>query len=170
MKRIRLIIISLLGFIPLSQAQMGFVDTKYILNKMPDYPDSLAKFNQYSAEWQREIDEKQAILDRMYKDFEKDEAMLSDSVKKNRTDAIFYHEKEVRDLQRKRFGFEGDLSKKRQELIKPLEDKINEAVKAVGARSPYKIILDKSEGITVIYSKSALDITEDVEKELGMIK
>jgi outer membrane protein len=170
MKKIHLTILSLFCFVAASQAQMAFVDSKFILKKMPDYADSLAKLNQLGVIWQKEIDDKQAILDRMYRDFERDEAMLSDSVKKFRTDDIFYHEKEVRDLQRLRFGFEGDLFKKKQELIKPLEDKINATIKAIAAKQGYGIVLDRSEGITVMYSKSTLDITEEVERELGLIK
>ena len=153
-----------------SPAQMAFVNTKYILTRMPDYPDSLAKLNNLTAFWQKEIDDKQAILDKMYKDFEKDEPLLTDESKKKRTDQIFYHEKELRDLQRTRFGYEGDLFKKKQELIKPIEDRVNVAVQSTAARLSYKVVLDKSEGNTVMYSKPTLDITEEVEKELGIIK
>ncbi len=95
-------------------------------------------------------------------------ALLTDEVTKKRTDDIFIHEKEVRDLQKLRFGFEGDLYKKRQEMLKPMEDRVNSAAKIVAIRMEYKIVLDKSEGITVMFSKSTLDITGDVEKELGM--
>jgi outer membrane protein len=153
-----------------SKAQMAFVNTKYILTRMPDYPDSLAKLNNLTALWQKEIDDKQAILEKMYKDFEKDEPLLTDDTKKKRTDQIFYHEKELRDLQRARFGFQGDLYKKKQELIKPIEDRVDVAVKSTAARLSYKIVLDKSEGNTVMYSKPTLDITEEVERELGIIK
>jgi outer membrane protein len=153
-----------------STAQMAFVNTKYILTKMPDYPDSLAKLNNLTAFWQKEIDDKQAILDKIYKDFEKDEPLLTDESKKKRTDQIFYHEKELRDLQRARFGYEGDLFKKKQELIKPIEDRVNLAVQSTAARLSYKVVLDKSEGNTVMYAKPTLDITEEVEKELGIIK
>jgi len=106
----------------------------------------------------------------MYKDFEKDEPLLTDDLKKKRTDQIFYHEKELRDLQRTRFGYQGDLFKKQQELIKPIEDRVNIAIRPTATRLSYKVVLDKSEGNTVMYSKSALDITEEVEKELGVIK
>ena len=152
------------------RAQMAFVDSKYILTRMPDYPDSLAKLNNLTLFWQKEIDDKQAILEKMYKDFEKDEALLTDESKKKRTDQIFIHEKELRDLQRMRFGFEGDLFKKKQELIKPIEDRVNVAVQSTAARLSYKVVLDKSEGNTVMYAKPTLDITEEVEKELGIIK
>jgi outer membrane protein len=168
MRKIFLLVFILSCFALVSHAQMVFVDTKYILNKMPDYRDSLAKLNQLTLIWQREIDDKQAILDKMYVDFQRDEPMLSDDLKKQRTDNIFIHEKEVRDLQRMRFGFEGDLFKKRQELIKPLEEKVDTAIQAVAFRQKYTMVLDKSEGITVMFSKPDLEITDDVMKELGM--
>jgi outer membrane protein len=170
MKKILLFILPLFAFALHSHAQIAFVDTRFILNKMPDYPDSIAKLNNLSALWQKEIDDKQAILDRMYKDFEKDEALLTDEVKKKRSDQIFNHEKELRDLQRSRFGFEGDLFKKKQELVKPIEDRVNIAIKSTATRLSYTIVIDKSEGNTVMFSKPTLDITEEVEKELGIIK
>ena len=147
---------------------MAFVDTKYILNRMPEYQDSLAKLNQLSAIWQREIDDKQAVLDKMKTDFERDAALLTEDLTKTRTADIYYHEKEVRDLQKLRFGFQGDLFKKGQEMLKPFQDKVYDAVKIVAIRMGYGIVLDKSEGITVMFFKPMLDITGNVEKELGM--
>jgi outer membrane protein len=170
MKKILLFTFPLFAFALATHAQIAFVDSHFILNKMPDYPDSIAKLNNLSAVWQKEIDDKQAILDKMYRDFEKDEAMLSDDLRKKRSDQIFIHEKELRDLQRSRFGFEGDLFKKKQELVKPIEDRVNIAIKSTASRLSYTIILDKSQGNTVMFSKSTLDITEEVEKELGIIK
>jgi len=170
MKRIVFFLFCFTAISFLSNAQIAFVNSKYIVTRMPDYPDSLAKLNNLTALWQKEIDDKQAILDKMYKDFEKDEPLLTDDLKKKRTDQIFYHEKELRDLQRTRFGYQGDLFKKQQELIKPIEDRVNIAIRSTATRLSYKVVLDKSEGNTVMYSKSALDITEEVEKELGVIK
>jgi len=168
MKKIILIALALLKFGLVSYAQMAFVDTKYILNKMPDYRDSLKKINQISVIWQKEIDDKQVIVDKMHEDFERDEVMLSDDLKKKRADDLFYHEKEVRDLQRSRFGYEGDLVKKRQELLKPLEDSVNNAIQKTATRMAFKIILDKSQGITVIYTATKLDITGEVLKDMGI--
>ena len=170
MKRIVFFLFCFTAVSFVSTAQMAFVNTKYILTRMPDYPESLAKLNNLTAFWQKEIDDKQAILEKMYKDFEKDEPLLTDESRKKRTDQIFYHEKELRDLQRTRFGYEGDLFKKKQELIKPIEDRVNVAVQSTATRLSYKVVLDKSEGNTVMYSKPTLDITEEVEKELGIIK
>jgi outer membrane protein len=146
----------------------AIVDTKYILDKMPDYKTAQKQLDQISAQWQREIDEKQVVLDKMYKDFEGEEVMLSDDLKKKREDELFNHEKEVRDLQRKRFGFEGDLFKKRQELIKPVQDKVYNAIQKIAVNRLYDFILDKSEGITVIFADPKLDKSDDVLKELGV--
>jgi outer membrane protein len=144
------------------------VDTKYILDKMPDYKTAQKQLDQISAQWQKEIDEKQVVLDKMYKDFEGEEVMLSDDLKKKREDELFNREKEVRDLQRKRFGFEGDLFKKRQELIKPVQDKVYNAIQKIAVNRMYDFILDKSEGITVIFADPKLDKSDDVLKELGV--
>src|SRR3984885_16148601 len=109
MKRIVLFMFCLTAISFVSHAQMAVVNTKYILTRMPDYPDSLAKLNNLTALWQKEIDDKQAILDKMYKDFEKDEPLLTDEFRKKRTDQIFYHEKELSDMQSASFGYERNL-------------------------------------------------------------
>lgn len=151
------------------QAQRyAIVDTKYILDKMPEYKEAQAKLDQFSEQWQKEIDMKQAALDKMYKDYEAEQVMLSEDLRKKREDEIFIKEKEVRDLQRKRFGFEGDLFKKRQELVKPVQDKVYTAIQKIAVARMYDFILDKSEGITVIFADPKLDKSEEVLKELGV--
>src|SRR3984885_13703022 len=151
-----------------AQARYAIVDTKYILDKMPEYKDAQKKLDQTSMQWQKEIDDRQASLDKMYKDYDAEQVMLSDTLKKKRGDQIFNKEKEVRDLQRKRFGFEGDLFKLRQELVKPIQDKVYNAIQQVAVNRMYDIILDKSEGITVIFADPKLDISEVVIKALGV--
>jgi outer membrane protein len=168
MKRILLIVFALISLELVSHAQIAFVDTRYILNKLPNYRDSLAKINQMGVVWQKEIDDKQVILDKMMNDFERDEVMLSDSIKKDRSDDLNYHQKEIRDLQRRRFGYEGDLVKKRRELLKPIEDSVNNIIKETATRLNYKIILDKSQGTTVMFANPKFDITDEVLKGLGM--
>jgi outer membrane protein len=156
-------------FVAASQAQRyAVVDTKYILDKMPEYKDAQKQLDQTSLQWQKEIDDKQSALDKMYKDYEAEQVMLSEELKKKREDELFNKEKEVRDLQRKRFGFEGDLFKKRQELIKPVQDKVYNAIQKIAVNRLYDFILDKSEGITVIFADPKLDKSDDVLKELGI--
>ena len=144
------------------------IDSKYILEKLPDYKQSQTKLDQFSVQWQQEIEKKQADLDKMYKEYDAEQVMLSDELKKKREDELFNKEKEVRDLQKKRFGFEGDLFKKRQELIKPIQDKVYIAIQKLAVDKSYDFILDKSEGITVIFADPKLDRSDDVLKYLGV--
>jgi len=169
MKKLFFLALCFLALAPGLQAQRwAVVDTKFILDKMPEYKDAQKKLDQFSEQWQKEIDDKQATLDKMYKDFDAEQVMLSDALKKKRQDEIFVREKEVRELQRKRFGFEGDLFKKRQELVKPIQDKVYTAIQKIAVAKQYDIILDKSEGITVIFADPKLDKSEDVLRELGI--
>jgi outer membrane protein len=168
MRKILLCFLLAAGCFCMADAQhFAIVDTKYILEKMPEYKLAQKQLDQTSAQWQKEIDDKQAVLDKMYKDYEGEQVMLSEDLKKKREDELFNHEKEVRDLQRKRFGFEGDLFKKRQELIKPVQDKVYDAIQKIAVNRLYDFILDKSEGITVIFADPKLDKSDDVLKLLG---
>lgn len=144
------------------------IDTRFILDRMPDYAKAQKQLDGIAADWQKDIDNRQAVLDKMYKDYDAEQVMLSDDLKKKREDQLFIKEKELRDLQRQRFGFEGDLFKKRQELVKPIQDKVYNAVQKLSSQRGYDFVLDKSEGITIIFADPKLDKSEDVLKELGV--
>jgi outer membrane protein len=146
----------------------AIIDTRYILDKMPEYAEAKKKLDATANMWQKEIDNKQAELDNMYRNFEAEKVMLSAELIKKREDELFNKEKEVRDLQKKRFGFEGDLFAERQKLIKPIQDKVYTAVQKLAVARSYDFILDKSEGITVIFADPKLDRSEDVLRELGV--
>ena len=169
MKKITLAVSTfmLLGLSALCQ-KYAIIDTRYILDKMPEYKAAQAKLDDIAADWQKEIDSLQSQLNHMYKDYDAEQVMLSDELKKKREDQLFMKEKDLRDLQRKRFGFEGDLFKKRQELIKPVQDKVYDAVQKLASTRGYELVLDKSEGITVIFADPKLDKSDDVLRELGV--
>lgn len=169
MKKILLLTMVTLLFAGAMQAQKyAIIDTRYILDKMPDYKTAQKQLDDIAAEWQKDIDTKQTALDKMYKDYDAEQVMLSEDLQKKRRDQLFLKEKELRDLQRQRFGFEGDLFKKRQELIKPIQDKVYNAVQKISTQRGYDFVLDKSEGITIIFADPKLDKSEDVLKELGV--
>ncbi|MCW3088150.1 MAG: OmpH family outer membrane protein [Sediminibacterium sp.] len=169
MKKTLLLCIAFLGLALASQAQRyAIIDTKYILNKIPEYKDADKKLQLIGEQWQKEIDDKQVQLDKMYKNYEAEQFMLTDELKKKREDELFAKEKEVRDLQKRRFGYEGDLFKERQKLVKPVQDKVFNAVQKLAIARSYDFILDKSEGITVIFADPKLDKSDDVLKELGI--
>lgn len=169
MKKIFLLAASLLFISLATQAQRyAVIDSKYILEKIPDYKEAQKKLDEFSRLWQQELDQKQVAVDKMFKDYDAEQVMLPDNLKKKREDELYNKEKELRDLQRKRFGFEGDLFKKRQELIKPIQDRVYNAVQKLAVDKQYDFILDKSEGITVIFADPKLDKSEDVLKNLGV--
>ena len=155
------------GIVGFSQ-KYAIIDTRYILDKMPDYKEAQKQLDEIAAGWQKEIDAKQVELDKMYKDYEGEQVMLTEELRKKREDQLFNKEKDLRDQQRKRFGFEGDLFKKRQELIKPIQDKVYNAVQKMAVGRGYDFVLDKSEGITIIFADPKLDKSEDILKDLGV--
>ncbi|MFN5144488.1 MAG: OmpH family outer membrane protein [Bacteroidota bacterium] len=144
------------------------VDTRYILDKMPEYRNAQQQLDVMAATWQQQIDSMQTALDRLYREFDAEQVMLTAELKKRKEDQLFNKEKELRDLQRRRFGFEGDLFRKRQELVKPVQDKVYNAIQKLAASRGYDFVLDKSEGITIIFADPKLDKSEEVLKELGI--
>ncbi|MBI2284029.1 MAG: OmpH family outer membrane protein [Bacteroidetes bacterium] len=165
-------VLLLMAFVALAIAgnaqRYAIIDTKYILGKIPEYRDADKKLQLIGEQWQKEIDDKQAQLDKMYKNYEAEQFMLTDELKKKREDELFQREKEVRDLQKRRFGYEGDLFKERQKLVKPVQDKVYNAVQKMAISKAYDFVLDKSEGITIIFADPKLDKSEDVLRELGI--
>ncbi len=167
-KIISIILLLTLSYSVSNAQRYAIIDSKYILSKIPDYKDAQKKLDQFSEMWQQEIDQKQSVIDKMRKDFEAEQVMLPDNLKQKREDEIFNKEKDLRDLQRKRFGFEGDLFKKRGELIKPIQDKVYNAIQKLAVEKQYDFILDKSEGITVIFADPKLDKSEEILKSMGI--
>jgi len=169
MKKVLFLFVTGLLFTLTAVAQRyAIIDSKYILDKVPEYKEAQQKLDQFSTLWQQEIDQRQTAMDRMYKEFDAEQVMLPDNLKKKREDELFNKEKELRDLQRRHFGFEGDLFKKRQELIKPIQDRVYNAIQKLAVEKQYDFILDKSEGITVIFADPKLDKSEDVLRNLGV--
>jgi len=162
------IVAALLACSTVNAQKYAIIDTRFILDKMPEYKDAEKKLQLVSEQWQKDIDQQQADLNKMYKDYDAEQFMLSDELKKKREDELFNKEKDLRDLQKKRFGYEGDLFKERQKLVKPIQDKVYNAVQKIAVARGYDFILDKSEGITVIFADPKLDKSQDVLDALGI--
>lgn len=170
MKKLLFVALMVLGTTMSMKAQQRYavIDTKYILERIPAYKEADAKLKLTGEQWQKEIDDLQVQLDKMYKNYESEQFMLTEALKKKREDELFEKEKQVRDLQKKRFGYEGDLFKERQRLIKPVQDKVYDAIQKIATSRSYDFVLDKSEGITIIFADPKLDKSDDVLKELGI--
>jgi len=169
MRNILFVLLFAVGFSLNAGAQKyAIIDTKYILSKMPEYVDADKKLQQISDQWQKDIDNLQSQLTTMYENYDAEQYMLSDDLKKKREDELFNKEKELRDLQKKRFGYEGDLFKERERIVKPIQDKVYNAVQTMAVAHGYDFVLDKSEGITVIFADPKLDRSSDILQQLGI--
>lgn len=146
------------------------IDSKYILDKLVDYKDAQARLDQMSKSWQTEIDGKMQEVDRMYKAYQAERAILSDDMRKKREDEIVQKEKAAKDLQKQRFGYEGDLFKERQKLVKPIQDKVFNAVQKMAMSKGFDMVLDKAGGVTLFYADPKLDKNDEVLKLLGINK
>jgi outer membrane protein len=168
MKKLIIVLLVVLSAFQIQAQRYCVIDSKYILENLPEYKQAQTKLDEVSANWQKEIDAKLQEVDRMYKAYQAEQVMLSDEMKKRREDEIIKKEKEAKELQKKRFGFEGDLFKKRQELVKPVQDKVYNAVQKMAASKGYEIIFDKSADLSVFYNDPKLDKSDDILRELGV--
>jgi len=147
--------------------KIGVVDTQYILDNMSEYTIAQDQIDDLAVEWQREIEKLFQEIDQLYQKFVAEAPILPEEEKRRRQEQIEQREREAKELQRKRFGREGDLFKKRQELIQPIQEKVYNAIKEIAEADNYAIILDKSAGTAVAYARSRVDISDDVLKRLG---
>jgi outer membrane protein len=168
MKKLLIVLLVVLSAFQIQAQRYCVIDSKYILENLPEYKQAQTKLDEVSANWHKEIDAKLQEVDRMYKAYQAEQVMLSDEMKKRREDEIIKKEKEAKELQKKRFGFEGDLFKKRQELVKPVQDKVYNAVQKMAASKGYEIIFDKSADLSVFYNDPKLDKSDDILRELGV--
>jgi outer membrane protein len=168
MKKLLFILVAVLATTQIQAQRYCVIDSKYILDNLPEYKQAQTKLDEASAVWQKEIDAKLQDVDRMYKSYQAEQVMLSDEMKKKREDEIVKKEKEAKDLQKKRFGFEGDLFKKRQELVKPVQDKVYNAVQKMASSKAYDIIYDKSADLSVFYADPKIDKSDDILRDLGV--
>ncbi len=150
-----------------SAQKYAFVNTDYILDNIPEYTDAQAQLDELSATWQKEIDAKFAEIDKMYKSYQNEAVLLPEDMKKKREEDIIKKEREAKDLQKKRFGKDGDLFKKRQELIKPIQEKIYNAIEDIATAENYAVIFDKATNATLIYTNPKYDVSEQVLEKMG---
>lgn len=170
MKRIFAIILMMAGFGLTYAQKYAFVDTEYILNNIPAYKVAQDQLDKYSADLQKEIEAKYAEIDNLYKKYQAEKVLLTDEMKNKREEEIVTKEKEVKELQKKYFGQDGALFKKREELIKPIQDEIYNAIKEIAAEGGFAAIFDTSADATIIYSDPKYDKSDQVLQKLGYKK
>jgi outer membrane protein len=168
MKKIVSFVVILMAFAGFARAQkIAYVDTQYILDNLPEFTEAQAQLDELSNMWQKEIEAKFAEVDKMYKDFQAQSLLLPDDMKKKKEQAIVDKDKEAKALQMQRFGKDGDLFKKRQELVKPIQEKIYNAIQDIATNNNYGLILDKAGALTLIYASPKYDISDEILGQLG---
>lgn len=134
----------LLSATSLTAQKFVFVDTDYILNKIPEYKDAQTRLDEMAVVWKDEIDKKYKEIDNMYRKFQAEQYLLDEETKIRRENDIVAKEKEAKDFQQQKFGFEGELFKKRQELINPIQDKVYNAIAELAKNRGYDFIFDRA--------------------------
>ena len=168
MKNIVLILAVSFLVVTTTQAQkFAYVDTDYILNKIPEFKQAQDKLDDFSADWQKEIEGKYADVEQMYRAYQQEQVLLTDEMKTKREEAIIAKENAAKNLQQKYFGPTGDLYTKRQELIKPIQDKIQNAIQQLAANNKYQIIFDSSSDLILLYKDNNLDQSDKVLELMG---
>lgn len=143
------------------------VNTEYIMSNIPDYNQAQNQLNKQSQEWQKELEAKFAEIDKLYKTYQQEAYLLPDNLKRKREEEIVNKEKEVKELQMKRFGNGGDLDKKREELLRPIQEKVYSAIERIANEKNYAFVFDKSASNTVLFASSKYDISDQVLDLLG---
>lgn len=148
--------------------KFGYIDTNFILSKMPEYLKAQSEIEQLSTGWQKEVEDLQRGVEMAYVSLKAEEVLLTEEMKEERMTMIRKKETELKEYQRKVFGFGGLFFLKKQELIKPLQDKVWEAVEKVAKQNRLAIVFDKSGELVMIYTDPKHDYTDFVLEELGL--
>ena len=147
--------------------RFAFIDSEYIMENIPEVQAAEMEIEQLSVQWQADIEAKFAEIDRLYREYQAEAPLLPEEMKKQREDVIIQKEREAKELQMRRFGRDGDLFRKRQELIKPIQDRIYTAVEEIATRGNYAIIFDKAGGVTMLFTDMRYDLSDEVLQRMG---
>ncbi|RPH33941.1 MAG: OmpH family outer membrane protein [Bacteroidales bacterium] len=167
MKRVIIFAVFLLFASTLMAQKFAFVDSDYILKKIPSYKSAQEQLEKLSAQYQKEIETKYAEVDKLYQDYQAEKVLLTDEMRKKREDDIIIKERQAKELQMKYFGKDGLLFKKREELIKPIQDQVSNAIKELANEGGYAVIFDSSASPNMLYSNPRYDKSEEVLQKLG---
>ena len=165
----KLILIACLGlfFFTTHAQKFAYVDSDYILERVPEYQSAQEQLDKLTLSWQEDIEQLYQEIDQLYKKYQADQILLTQDMKVKRENEIINKEKGAKELQRKRFGPEGDLFTKRQELVKPIQDKIYNAIQDLATEKRYGVIFDKSGELSMLFADPDLDKSDDILRMLG---
>ena len=168
MKKLLFTFIFIFGTAFVFSQKYAYIDSDFILGSVPEYKESKDKLDKLADRWTKEIEERYEVLKMKKDNFAREEVLLPTEEKVKRKEEIEKLETEAMQMQKVRFGVNGDYFQKRQELIKPIQDKVYEAMQKVASKRNYSFVFDKANQSNLIYADSKLDISDDVLKEMGI--
>lgn len=145
----------------------AYVDTEYILENIPDYKDAQAELDKISVEWQKQLERRYSEIDKMYKNYQAEQILLTEDMKLKREDEIIKKEKAAKEYQKQKFGVDGELFQKRKELVKPVQDKVYKAISEIANYKKLGVVFDKSSALTMLYTNPKYNISDAVLKKMG---
>ena len=168
MKRLALCLVMAIFTVSMLFAQKyAYVDTEYILDNIPEYKDAQNQIDELALEYQEEVEGKYTEIERLYKNFQAEAVLMPEDIKNKKEGEIIAMENEVKDLQVQRFGKDGDLFLKREELVKPIQEKIFNAIEEIATEKNYAFVFDKAGSLTILFVKPKFDISDDVLDKVG---
>lgn len=167
MKRIILFTVAILFGTTLMAQKFAFVNSEYILKKIPSFKAAQEQLDKLSSQYQKEVEGKYAEVDKMYQDYQAEKVLLTEEMRQKREEEIIGKERQVKDLQMKYFGKDGLLFKKREELVKPIQDQVDNAIKELANEGGYAVIFDSSVSQNILYTNPRYDKSEEVLQKLG---
>lgn len=166
-KSVLLLAVFVMATVMAAAQKYAFVDTEYIRKNIPAFTTAQEQLDKLSKQWEKEVSDGYAVVEQMYKSYQSEAVLLSQDMKTKREEAIIAKEKEMKALQNKYFGMEGDLFKKREELVKPIQDEILKAIKELAVEGSYAVIFDTASGGNILFANPKFDLSDQVLEKLG---
>jgi len=167
LKRIAVVSLLLLTTSMAYSQKFAYVDTEYILGNIPDYKDAQGELDKLSIEWQKQLERRYSEIDKMYKNYQAEQILLTEDMKVRREDEIIKKEKAAKEYQKQKFGVDGELFQKRKELVKPIQDKVYKAISEIANYKKLGVVFDKSSALTMLYTNPKHNIIDDGLKKMG---
>ncbi len=145
-----------------------FVDTEYILDNIPEYKQAQKKIDEITDGWRTEIDRRYKEIDELYRAYQAEQVLMPEDMKIKKQKEIENKENAVKEFQKQKFGFEGELFTKKQELVKPIQDKIYNEIQKMATEKAYDFIFDKSSGVSMLFASAKFDKSDDILRALGI--
>ena len=169
MKKILFVVSLIVSSVTLASAQrLAYVDSEYILKHIPEYTTAQKQLDEQSSKWQAEVDKQYEEIEKLYQAYQNDQVLLNEDMRRRREDEIVNKEKQVKEFQRQKFGFEGDLYKERIRLVQPVQDRLTKAIQDLAKTESLDLILDKGSDVAILFANPSLDKSNDIITKLGL--